>query len=259
MAAVRMMQVTIDEIIDVVAVWDGGMSAIGTMDVVGRVAAATVRRRAGGRMGAVDRQFVLFDGAVGAGMMQVTLVQVVEVSLVFDRGMPAIGTVLVRVAGMFGGGHGMFLSGENEWDGPTRVRDFCNREVNRSLLGMFQGVGNHFRNVSIGQRVVDVLALAAMFDDAFGPQQLQPLRDGRQIVPEPIGKFRDTQVAARQQGQHLQPGCVPQGTENAGGSFAAFTVSLGQGAARVIRRQAFRDSDGHHIHSMNKTINESFD
>jgi hypothetical protein len=99
MSAVRMMQVTIDEIIDVVAVWDGGMSAVGTMDVAGRVAAATVRRRAGGRMGVVDRQFVLFDGAVGAGMMQVTLVQVVEVSLVFDRGMPAIGTVLVHGSG----------------------------------------------------------------------------------------------------------------------------------------------------------------
>jgi hypothetical protein len=126
--AVRVVQVAVDEIIDMVAVRNGGMSAVRSVNVAGWVAAATVRGGAGSRMGAIHRQFVLFDRSVGTGVVQVPCVQVVEMAIVLDGSVSAIGTVLVRMIGVCGGGHGMFLSGENEWDGPTRFRVSQDRE-----------------------------------------------------------------------------------------------------------------------------------
>ena len=73
MIAVRMVQMAIDEIIDVIAVRDRFMAAIGAMDVTRRMSAACMRRSAVGRILVRHVESVLLDIA-SLGMMQVAVV-----------------------------------------------------------------------------------------------------------------------------------------------------------------------------------------
>lgn len=69
MIPVRVMQVTIDQIIDMVAVGDCFVTTTGTVNVIGIVTAAVVRRRACVRIRLVDLQHMFFDLSVVANMM----------------------------------------------------------------------------------------------------------------------------------------------------------------------------------------------
>jgi hypothetical protein len=115
----RVVEMSGDEVVDVIAVRDGGMAAIGAVHVIGGVAAALVVRGAGARVGGADRQRVLFDLAVGKRVMQVAVVQVIDVSLVVDGGVTAVRAMLMRVISVSYIGHGSFLSYRN---GPESVR-----------------------------------------------------------------------------------------------------------------------------------------
>jgi hypothetical protein len=125
MAAVRVMQVAVDEVVDVIAVRHRGMPATRAVYVTGFVARAGVSRRAGGRILGVDRQYVLFDLAAGDRVMQVAVVQVVDVIAVLDRGVSAVLAVLVIV--MFvrftGLRHGNSFTVSNRSNYRTRLRD----------------------------------------------------------------------------------------------------------------------------------------
>jgi hypothetical protein len=105
MAAMRVMQMAIDEIIDVIAVRDRLVAAAGAVFVVLGVAAAVVSRRAGGRVLAADAQAVFLD-PFGAHVVQVAVVQVVDVALMLDGGVATRRAVLVIVLGMKGSSHG---------------------------------------------------------------------------------------------------------------------------------------------------------
>jgi hypothetical protein len=99
MVAVRMVQVAVNEIVDVIAVWNGRVAAIGAVLVPLLVLAAIMRWRAGGGVGRVNRQCVFLDLAAG-DMMQMAVVQVIDVPLVEDAGVPAVRAVLVVVTVM---------------------------------------------------------------------------------------------------------------------------------------------------------------
>src|SRR5438067_13097150 len=90
-------EVAADEIIGVVAVGDRLVAAAGAVDVALHVPAAGVRRGAGVRVGRADRQGVLAHRAVGLGVVQVAVVQVVGVAVVLDGRVPAAGAVPVLV------------------------------------------------------------------------------------------------------------------------------------------------------------------
>ena len=96
MVAVRMVQVAVDEVIDVIAVRDRLMAAAGAVYVVLRMPAARVLRRAVARI--LDRyvQSVFLDLAP-LGVVQVAVVQVIDVIAVLDRGVAAILAVIVIV------------------------------------------------------------------------------------------------------------------------------------------------------------------
>ncbi len=96
---VRMMQVTIHKIIDVVAMGNGFVSTAGTVDVIGVVTVARVLRRAVCGVLGVHVERVTFD-AVVSRMMQVTIVEVVDVVVVLDGLVTAIRTVFVIMARM---------------------------------------------------------------------------------------------------------------------------------------------------------------
>ena len=96
-AAVRMMQVPVHEVIDVVAMRDRFMAATGAVDMrsivagAGRGVAVGIRR--------ADFDDVLID-VPGVRVVQMPVVQVIDVPVMFDRGVAAAGAVFVVVVGM---------------------------------------------------------------------------------------------------------------------------------------------------------------
>ena len=97
--AVRVVQVAIDEVVNVVAMRHGFVAATGTVYMSRFVAAAVVVRRAGIRVGGADGDAVFID-VVAVRMVQVAVVQIVNVAVVLDGGVAAVRAVLVRVVGV---------------------------------------------------------------------------------------------------------------------------------------------------------------
>jgi hypothetical protein len=100
--AVRVVQVAVHQIIDVLAVRDRLVAAVRPVLVCRVVGAARVFRRAGAGVGAVDFQLVFLDAAF-AMVVQVAIVKVIDVVAVLDRRMTAIRAVLVVMFLVMGG------------------------------------------------------------------------------------------------------------------------------------------------------------
>jgi hypothetical protein len=103
MIAVGMVQFTVDEIVDMIAMRHGLMAATRSMGVT-RTGASGSGIHAARRVGGGHRQLmlVIMDDAPINRMwvVQVAVVQVVDVSLMLDRGMAALATVFVVVSGV---------------------------------------------------------------------------------------------------------------------------------------------------------------
>ena len=97
--AMRMVQMAIDEVIDVVAMRHRFVAAAVAVHVAGFVAAAVVVRRADVRVGGADGDGVFID-VVAVRMVQVSVVQVINVAFVLDGGVAAACAVLVFVIGV---------------------------------------------------------------------------------------------------------------------------------------------------------------
>jgi hypothetical protein len=95
--AVRMVKVIVHQIIDVVAVGDCLVSAVRSMFVSLLVRPAVVARRAGRRVRRADRHGMFLDLAAIL-VVQVAVMQVIDVSIVLDGRVPAVGAVLMGVA-----------------------------------------------------------------------------------------------------------------------------------------------------------------
>jgi hypothetical protein len=96
--AVRVVEPTVYEIVEVVAVRHRLVAAAGAVGVIGTVPG--LGRVVGVRVGLGHADAVLFDAAVGARVVQVTTVQIVGVTVVGDGGVAAAITVLVGVVGV---------------------------------------------------------------------------------------------------------------------------------------------------------------
>ncbi len=92
---VRVMQVTVDKIIDVIAVGYRFVSTSGAVNMVDSVAPTSMRWRASRGIGLTNGDRVLLDLPIGQDVMEVAVVQVVDVTLVSNTGVLAVGTVLV--------------------------------------------------------------------------------------------------------------------------------------------------------------------
>lgn len=97
--SVRVVQMTGDEIVRVIPVRDCLMAAALTMLVIGRVAAAVAPSRAVVGILVADRDYVLVHMTL-VRVVQVAVMQVVDVAVVPDSRVSAVGAVLVRVTGM---------------------------------------------------------------------------------------------------------------------------------------------------------------
>ena len=87
---------TIDEVIDVISVRNGVMTAAWSVLVIGRVAGALVTRRTRLGVRPIDGNLALVD-VIAVDEVQMAIVQVVDVASVFDRAMAAVRTVNVVV------------------------------------------------------------------------------------------------------------------------------------------------------------------
>jgi hypothetical protein len=94
--AVRMVQVPIYQVVGVVAVGNSGVAAVWAVLVVLLVTATIVVWRANGWVRRVDGQGMLLDRAAVL-VVQVAVMQVINVPLMQNAGVPAAGAVLVRV------------------------------------------------------------------------------------------------------------------------------------------------------------------
>ncbi len=125
MAAVRMVQMAVHDVVGVIAVRDRLMAAIGAMFVRFFVSAAIVGRSASRRVGGGDFKRVLFDRAA-LQVVQVAVVQVIDVSLVHDARVSAGRTMLMRVTFMMVCHVNHLLAWKyapgrpSQWHGPTR-------------------------------------------------------------------------------------------------------------------------------------------
>ena len=98
-AIVRMVKMTVDKVVDVIAVGHRLVAAGRAMDVIDSVSATLVLRGADGRIRAREGDHVLVDVPF-VEMMQMAIVQVVDVIVMLDGSMTASGLVLVIVIRM---------------------------------------------------------------------------------------------------------------------------------------------------------------
>ena len=93
---VGVMEVTVDEVVDVVAVGHGLVAAAGAVDVAVLVTGAAVCGGAGGRVAFAHLDHVLVH-VVAMGVVEVAVVEVVHVVTVLDGDVAAVGAVDVVV------------------------------------------------------------------------------------------------------------------------------------------------------------------
>ena len=94
--AMGMVQVPTHDVVDMVAMGNGLVAAVGTVGVSGVMTAAGVGGGAVGGIVGVDGQAVFLD-ARGAHMVQVAVMKVIDMVAMPDRRVAASGTVLVIV------------------------------------------------------------------------------------------------------------------------------------------------------------------
>lgn len=126
MTVVRMVQVAIHEVIDMIAMRHGLVAAAGAVHVVGWMAAASVAGGARCRIRCIDGNHVLVD-MVAVRVVQVAIVQVVDVAVVLYGGVPAAGAMDVGMFCVGGAGHVRGSSGSGDHASALRARTKSHR------------------------------------------------------------------------------------------------------------------------------------
>lgn len=99
MIAVRMMQVSVDEIVHMISMGNGLMAAAWSMHMIRSMSGTLVIWRADIRVLSVHIQAV-FVHMITVRMMQVTIVQIVDMTIVLNGQMTTARLVLMIVMGM---------------------------------------------------------------------------------------------------------------------------------------------------------------
>lgn len=105
--AVRVMEMPLDQIVDVVAMRNRLMAALGAVLVLAGVPATAMLWGAGARIAGAHGDDVLVD-VIAMHMVQMPVVQVVDMGVMLNRGVPATGAVfvgMVRVPGLAARAH----------------------------------------------------------------------------------------------------------------------------------------------------------
>ncbi len=207
----RMMKVSVDQIVDVVAMRDGFVAASRAVLMVRFVRCARVIGRARGRIRFGDRQRMFVNMAL-MHVMQVAIMQVVLVSVVLHALVAAIGPmnvamIVVRVTvecAMAHMGSLLFIV-------VVAVSSLFDRVVKSRV----KNVGD----VLVGKRIEDVLAGAPTAHKMLRPQKSQLLGHRRNPNPGGFRKLRNTPFALRQAHQKPKTRFIARGTKKPGRAF----------------------------------------
>ena len=197
--AVRVMEVTIDQVVNVVAVGNRRVAAVRAVLVSLFVSLAAVLGRACGGVRLTDRQSVLFHH-VAIDMMQVTVVQIIDMAVVHDAGVAAVRAVLVGVPLVM-----------MRHDPISLLRSL--RRVTFQLEGMRQRVLNQVGNVPICQCVEKMIPISPSNDQALRAKNAKSLRDCREFIVSSRHDFGHAQLALLEQFQNPQPRRISHGTK----------------------------------------------
>ena len=106
MAVVRMVQMTVHKIIDVVAMWHGFVTAARAVNVACFMAVAVVIRGADIRIDRANGNAVFIHMPL-VRVVQMAVVQVINVAIMFNGGVAAVCAVLMRMIGVMWQGAGI--------------------------------------------------------------------------------------------------------------------------------------------------------
>jgi hypothetical protein len=174
---------------------------------------------------------VLFHLTIGKRVVQVSVVQIVDMTIVHDGRVLAIGTVLVVVIGVDVAAHILLLRGK---DGNQNHRGGIIRQFLRSLTRVIEGVADELGNVVVFKPIVDVLPFPSLRDDALAAQEFQPLRHSGQIVVGALGNFAYAQLTRSQQCEDAQAGAVAQRAEHFRSAIKSGRVERGSFTNRLM-------------------------
>ncbi len=203
-ASVGMMEVAIDQIIHMIAMGDGGVAAIGPVDVGRVMAAAKMRRCAVGRILRGDLEHAFVVVAI-MRLMEVAIMQEVDVVAVGDGEVAAAFAVLMLVLGMGYTRHDLLHSFFETFGGFGGGQAFA---------GMSQGIRNQFGDMRVGEAIENVLTIAAAADQVSGAQHAETLGDRGEAIVIDFGDLGNAEFALRQDGQQTETGRVAEGFED---------------------------------------------
>ena len=156
--AVGMMQMPVDEVADVIAVWDRGVTAVGSVHVVGVMAIAFVGATAIGiRVGDFDGMLVV---VIFVRAVQVSVVQIADVIAVLDGDVAAVRTMLVIV---------VLVDSVCHFQSPPEGSVLICR------VGMFDNVPHEVFHVSIRQSIKHVATIAPALYEILVKEDSQSL------------------------------------------------------------------------------------
>ncbi len=203
MIPMRVMQVAIDQVIDVVAVRYSRMPAIRAVDVVFVVALAFVMNAPGGvdvRNGDDVLVVMVFMGTV-----QVPVVQVPHMVPVPDGYVTAVRAVFVRVIVVDSVSHGSNLR--------TLFMNGCGR------VGVVEDIPDERFDVSIRQSIEHVPSVAPARDEVLLQKDPQTLRSGGHLRVHQLSDLRDLVFPGKEEFENSQAGGIAPGAEHTRGSL----------------------------------------
>ena len=169
----RVMQMPIDQIVDVIAVGDRFVPAAWTVDMLRIMATALMCWCAGVGVGVAHFDFVFNHRPILGHVMQVTVVQIIDVSIVLDPRVFTVGAMLVVM--IFVGMAHRFLRGEVVGNLDLKFEISCLILGSRIFHRVHDAVGHQTRDMPICQAVKDMLALSSRSDDSFTLEDSQTL------------------------------------------------------------------------------------
>lgn len=129
----------------------------------------------------------------------------------------------------------------------------------RRLAGVSQRVEDKIENVLVGQRVIDVFAVALALHQPLGAEDAEALRDGGKIAAFRGGEFRDATGSLAEQGEKPQAGHIAERAEDGSGALERLRTDgrISGGGAMILRIAAgLRQGARHELASMLTQLNK---
>jgi hypothetical protein len=228
--AIRMMEMTVHQVIDVVAMRNRFMTAVRAMLVVGAVRVTLVSVGAGGRIRGTNLKRVFIDVTV-MKRVQMSVMQVIGVIVVDDRCVAAVRAVLVGVVrvDLVLIRHRYFSFEERQ-----QARIVRGRSCEWLFGSMGQTIEDKVQYMLIGQKVENVFSFAPTSDNIVGTKNPKTLRDDRDGLAFQLRQLRDTRLSLSQPCYQPNPRRFTESTKDPGCALDGRLVDRNVETLRVV-------------------------